>query len=363
MKRFAIPLVVVALAMMPIAAMAATLASGQQYSLPAQQQVNGNLYLAAGTATVGGRVTDDLFVAAGTVDVTGSVGGDMAVIGGNVQLLGPVSGDVRAAGGNVSVNDRIGGDFVVAGGTVHLLPGAAVQGDLLVAGGQVIIDGMVQGSVKMVGGQLTVNGIVNGDVYARAGKDTVVGPGARIGGTMTYVSTQKMGVATTGGFPMRILWGIIALVTGIKMLAMLGLGVLLIWVWRKQSLEVLAQGHDAFWSSLGKGFAYAILVPIAAILLLVSFVGSLAGVIIALVYIIGMILASVLAGMFLGSWLVNVFKKRAALRLSWWSGLLGIVLMSVLSLVPVVGWILAALLDMVMFGVVVHTIQRRISER
>lgn len=350
-------------ALMPLSAMAATLASGQQYSLPVQQQVDGNLYLAAGTATIGGRVIGDLFAVGATIDVTGSVGGDMAIIGGNVQLLGPINGDVRAVGGNISVNDRIGGDFVVAGGTVHLLPGAAVQGDLIVAGGQVIVDGMVQGSVQMAGGQLTVNGIVNGNVYARASKETVVGPDARIGGTLTYVTTQKMGVATTGGFPMRILWGIIALLTGIKMLAMLGLGVLLLWVWRKQSLDFLAQAHGAFWSSLGKGFAYAILVPIAAILLLISFVGSLVGIIVALIYIVAMILASVLAGMFLGAWVAKLFTKRPAMRVGWWSGLLGIIGLSILSLIPIIGWIIVKVLALVMFGVLAHNMHRRFDSR
>jgi hypothetical protein len=351
-------------ALMPLSAMAATLASGQQYSLPAQQQVDGSLYLAAGTATIGGQVNGDLFAVGGTIAVTGTIDGDAAVFGGTVQLLGPVTGDVRAGGGSLSVNDRIGGDFVVAGGTVHLLPGSAVRGDLIVAGGQVVVDGMVQGSVKMAGGQLTINGIVNGNVSARADQKTILGSGARIGGTVTYAATKGHGPATTNAaFPMRALWAVMAIVTGIKMLAMLGLGVLLIWIWRKPSLELLAQASGSFWPSLGRGFAYAILVPIAAILLLVSFVGSLVGGIVVLAYAMTWMFASVLAGMWLGAWIAKLFTKRSTLRLGWWSGLGGIVLMSFLSLIPFVGWIIVKVLALVIFGVLAHGVQRHLASQ
>lgn len=350
---------------MPLSAMAATLASGQQYSLPVQQQVEGNLYVAAGTATVGGRVNGDLFAVGGTLSVTGAIADDVAVVGGTVQLLGPVSGDVRAAGGTLSVNDRIGGDFVVAGGVVHLLPGSAVQGDLIVAGGQVVVDGMVQGSIQMVGGQLTINGIVNGNVSARADKETVIGASSRIGGTVQYTSAQRGALKNTtyAIFPVGILMFIIALLTGVKMLAMLGLGVLLLWMWRKQTLELLAQGQSAFLPSLGRGFAYAILVPIAAILLLVSFVGSLAGGILAMLYVIAWMFASVLAGMFFGAWISKVFARRSTMQLGWWSGLLGILFFNLLSLVPIVGWIFGKVLVLMMFGVLAHTVHRWIASR
>ena len=144
MKRFISTLAVLGVALMPLTAIAATLVSGQQYSLPAQKIVEGNLYSAAGTSTIGGRVTGDVLAVGGTISLAGSVGGDVFAVGGTLQVLGPVGGDVRVAGGTLSVNDRVGGDLVVAGGTVHVLPGAIVQGDLIAAG-RVIVDGTVQG--------------------------------------------------------------------------------------------------------------------------------------------------------------------------------------------------------------------------
>jgi hypothetical protein len=366
MKRFAVPLAVMVMAMMPIVASAATLASGQQYLLPVQQQVSDDLYVAAGTATIAGDAAEDVFAVGGTIALTGSVGGDAAIFGGTIQLLGPVTGDVRVAGGTISANEHIGGDMMVAGGTVHLLSGARVQGDLIVAGGQVVIDGIVDGAVRMAGGQLTINGTVNGNVSARADKEIIMGSSAHVGGTVSYTGAHnpapKTG-KTNMAFPIGAMLAMAALITGMKMIAFLGLGVLLVWVWRKQSLELFSDACGSFWSTLGKGFAYAILVPIAAILLLISFVGTLAGVIAILVYIIAWIFASVMAGMFLGSWVVKVFKKNAAMKLTWWSGLLGIILLGFISMIPFIGWIVVKVLGLLMFGAIAHAVHRFLESR
>jgi len=381
MKRFSSTLAVLAVAMMPLSVMAATLVSGQQYSLPTQKIVEGNLYSAAGTSTIGGRVTGDVLAVGGTVSLAGAVGGDVLAVGGTLQVLGPVGGDVRVAGGTVSVNDRVGGDFLVAGGTVHLLPGATVQGDLIVAAGQVIVDGSVMGSVRMVGGMLTVNGTIAGDVRARADQQIVLGSsaqirgnfdyrsskaaqmdaGAFVGGKVTYSAINKVSIDQTA--PKRFLWVLVGIVTGMELLASLGLAALLMWRWRRQSLEVLVQACDAFWPSIGRGLAYGILVPIAAILLLISFVGSFPGALLLMAYIAVCILTKALAGMLLGASLVMVVKKQKVIHLTWVSALGGVIVLRVVSLIPVVGWIISIVATIVVFGVVAHRIQQQLASR
>lgn len=381
MKRFVVSLAVLAVAAMPLTAMAATLAAGEQYSLPAQKVVIGNLYAVAGTTTLGGQVTGDVLTAGGTIALSGAVGGDILALGGTIQVLGPVGGDVRAAGGTLTVNDRVGGDVVVAGGTLHVLPGAVVQGDLIVAAGQAIVDGSVMGSIRMVGGTLTINGTVGGNVYARADQQVTVGGTAKIRGNFAYRS-QKSALIEDGAFiggdttytalnkvsidqkaPERIMWAIVGVLTGMALLAALGLAALLMWRWRRQSLEVLSQAKDAFWSSLGQGVAYGILVPIAIVLLLVSFVGSLAGVLLLLVYVAAWVLTKALAGMLFGSWLVMLFKKRQVMHLTWWSSLGGVLLLKIVGLVPVVGPIVSMAASLVVFGVMSRRVHQMLAAR
>jgi cytoskeletal protein CcmA (bactofilin family) len=368
-------------AAVPLTAMAATLTTGEQYSLPADRAVSGNLYVAAGTATVGGRVTGDMFAAGGTIAVSGSVGGDIAAAGGTVQVLGPVDGDVRVIGGTVAVNNRVGGDVVVLGGTAHILPGATVSGDLLVAGGQVIIDGVVNGAVKAVGGSLVVNGTVRGDVMAKVSERLEVGPHALVGGAISYKAPKEAviaeGASLAGGIeytpsafngfergePQRILRAIAGVVTGLQMIAALGLAALMVWRFRRPSLEVLSAVRSEFWPSLGRGIAYLVLVPIAAVLLLISFVGSLPGVLLFTAYGAALVLTKALSGMLFGSVVVMIVRKRRVLDLTWGTALGGVIALKVVAFIPIVGWLVATAATVSVFGVLAHRAQGVLSRR
>lgn len=374
-------LATVAFAATPLTALAATLTAGEQYSLPTDKSVSGNLYVAAGTATVGGRVTGDLYATGGTVAVPGSVGGDVMVGGGTVQILGPVDGDVRVIGGTLAVSSRVGGDIAAVGGTIHVLPGATVSGDILVAGGQVIIDGVVNGSVRSAVGGLVVNGTVRGAISAKVGEKLEVGPDASVTGMLAYTGPKEAviaeGAVLSGGTeytpkkfgnaesraPKAVLWAVVGVVTGLQMLAALGLAALLVWRWRRQSLEIIAGVRDAFWPSLGRGLAFMILVPIAAVLLLVSIIGSLPAVLLIMAYCAAMILTKALAGMLFGSLVVMLVSKKRVPDLTWGSALGGVIGLKIIGLVPVIGWFVGAVATVTVFGALAHRIQMNLSGR
>jgi hypothetical protein len=372
-------LAIAALACAPLTAMAATLVAGEQYSLPADRGITGNLYVAAATTTVGGRVSGDVFGAGGSLTVTGPVGGDIAAVGGTVHVLGPVDGDIRIIGGTASLNSRVGGDVVAAGGTVHVLPGGIIAGDLLVAAGQVVIDGTVTGSVKVVGGTLTVNGAVRGSIDAKLNERLIIGSSATIAGGVTYRSPSQAvidsgakvggqvvyvplkGVQNVSQAPQRILWAVAGVVTGLRMLACLGLAALIVWRWRRQSLEIVSDVRNGFWRALGRGVVYLILVPIAAILLLISFVGTLPGVLLLMGYAAALILTKALAGILLGSVVVMVVRKQSVLHVTWGSALGGVIALALIGMIPFVGFIATAALWLSVFGVLAHRMQETVA--
>ncbi len=379
MKRFLVPLVVVGMALTPTLAFAATLSAGQQYSLAANASVAGNLYVAAGTTTIGGRVTGDVFSAGGTVIVSGSVGGDLAAAGGTVQVLGAVDGDARIAGGTVTVSDRVDGDLVVLGGTAHILPGAIVAGDLIMAGGQAIVDGTIYGNMNVTVGTLIINGSVRGTVTAKVKDRVEVGSTAVVGGALSYRAPGDAviadGARISGGItrdtsgrgsmpaevPARAFWAFMSILTGMKLLAALGLAAVLVWRWHRQSLEVLSSVRNSFWQSLGHGLAYMILVPIAAILLLVSFVGTLPGALVLMLFGAMLILSKALTGMFFGSWLVMVINKKDAMHITWGSALGGVILFTLVSLIPIIGWIVGCAVWLAVFGALGQRAQHMLS--
>ena len=379
MKRFLGILVSLFLTATPLMVSAASLSASEQYSLPEQKTVVGNLYVAAGTTTIGGRVSGDVFTAGGTITVSGSIGGDLVAGGGTVQVLGPVNGDVRIIGGTTTINSRVGGDLVVVGGTTHILPGASISGDVLVAGGQVIIDGAVYGNVKYAGGALHINGSVRGSVSAKMNDRLEIGSTASINGKLTYSAPREAVIAQGAhiagavrfdpvaggradrGVPQRAIWAIIGLVTGMKLLAVLGLTLIITWRWRRQATEVLAVVRTHFWQSLGHGIAYMILVPIAAILLLMSFVGILPGVLVILSFITALILTKALTGIFVGALLMMMFNKKDTLHITWGSAIGGVFLLEIITLIPVVGWLVGTAVWLGVFGAVGQRIQSHLS--
>ncbi len=379
MKRFISVLALGLLALSPTSALAATLHASQQYSLAAQKAVSGNLYVAAGTTTLGGRITGDVFAVGGTITLSGSVGGDIAAAGGTVQILGPVDGDVRIVGGTITINDRVGGDLVVLGGTAHVLPGAIISGDMIVAGGQVLIDGAVYGDLTYSGGSLTLNGSVRGDISAKIKEQFEIGPSAMVNGSVSYRAPREMVLAEGGRIlgevsfdprgragknvevPRQVFWAVLGVMTGMRLLAVLGLVALLVWRWRRQVLEVFAAVRSGFWVSIGHGLAYGILVPIASILLLISFVGIFPGALMLLLFAAALMVTKALTGMLLGSWLVMALKKKETLHISWGSAFGGVILLEVVSIIPILGWIICTALWLAVFGAVSQRIQQHLS--
>lgn len=378
MKKFAVVLVAVVLAGAPFLAHASTFVGQDSYSTPTQERVAGNLYVAGGTVMVGSEVGGDLVMFGGTLTTTGRVDGDLAAGGGSIQLLGPVNGDVRVAGGQVTINDRVGGELLVLGGTVHLLANSVVQGDIHVIGGQVVIDGTVQGSVRYFGGRLTINGTVQGNVNAKASEKLIIGSNANIGGALTYQSPQEAQIADGAHIsgvvsykpmtelrvnkqaPRLALFAIIGMLTAIKTLACLGMVLLVVWLWRRSASDVLQEANDHFWPSLGRGLVYTILVPIAAILLIVSFIGLIPGILLLLGYFSLMIVVKVLSGIFLGAWFWAVMKKRPALQITWVNAIIGMLALELLGLIPIIGWIIQILVFVAIFGVVATRAQKAI---
>jgi hypothetical protein len=124
------------------------LRTGDTVTVPADETVDGDLYLLAGTATMDGTVDGDLMALGGTVQVNGTVTGDLLAAGGTVTIAGMVEGDVRTAGGQVTLSGPVGEDVVAAGGQTTISSGGTVGGDLIVSGGQVTVAAAVTGSIE-----------------------------------------------------------------------------------------------------------------------------------------------------------------------------------------------------------------------
>jgi cytoskeletal protein CcmA (bactofilin family) len=217
----AAPLAALLLAVLVPVAFAATVEQGTTYTLAQGQVVNDDLYVFAQTVTIAGHVYGDVIAAGTKVEVapSGVVDGDLMAAGQDVLVEGSVGDDVRAAAYTVEVRDgaHVGGDLLGAGFNVSIAQGATVTRDVVAAGSQGIVDGMVGRNLKFAGSGLEVTGSVDGDVEAVVSGGAegeappmalfpmlpppprTVAPGliiaatARIGGDLRYPSSDRGG--------------------------------------------------------------------------------------------------------------------------------------------------------------------------
>ena len=120
------------------------------------------------------------------------------------------------------------------------------------------------------------------------------------------------------------------------------------------------RAFDRPWLNLGIGFLFAVALPVAGVILLITIVGVYAALILfawlGLIYLV----VSVIAAMFLGATILRWLKKSEGLR--WTTLVLGAVLLMILKFIPFVGWLACLVIWLIAFGATLRTVKERIIE-
>jgi len=330
-----------------------------------------NVYTAGGAVTVTSNVTGDLVAAGGNVLVQGDVEEDLMAGGGTVIVNGKVGGDIRIGGGNVTITAAVGGDVLAGGGTITLANSAQVSGDLVLGGGAVLVDAPIAGDVRIGGGSVNINSRIGGDVIIEADQELVFGSKSVITGKIKYRGVKEAVVeegaqiseiefsklarkggakGAVGGIAGAVVWTI----------GMIIAGLLLLKFFRRRVRTVVDRAFDRPWLNLGIGFLFAVALPVAGVILLITIVGVYAALILfawlGLIYLV----VSVIAAMFLGATILRWLKKSEGLR--WTTLVLGAVLLMILKFIPFVGWLACLVIWLIAFGATLRTVKERIIE-
>src|SRR3954469_3199982 len=229
---------------------------------------------------------------------------------------------------------------VITGGAT--VPAARTAGDVLVVDGTVRIAGHVTGDVISVSGPVRLSGRVDGDLIAvsdraflaataRVGGDLrygderpVIARGARVGGK---ISKEDWADTANGwGWVSGLAWWLAVSVSTLIV------GVLLVWLAPAALYAAERAVRERLGATIGWGVAIAIVVPVLAILALVTVVGIPFGVALLLAAIPVLLVAYTTTAWILGR---RVLRNRST---SPWAALLaGWGILRVLALIPVAG--------------------------
>src|SRR2546426_2051425 len=361
------------LAWLPVGASAADLRQGPSVTLGQGQTINDDIYAAGGTISIDGNVNGSVIAAGGTITVSGTVSRDVMVGGGTINVTGKVGGSIRAAGGNLTISGPVEQDVVITGGTVDIASGGTIGRGLVIAGGTATVAATGARPMTLGAGDGTLRGRGGGDV--RGSVDRLRLDGAQIGGNLDYTSDNSVVLAngasvagtTTRHTPTErgtggVAGGFLGWLRGL--IGIFALGVLLLLLlprFSTRSIDTLRAEPSA---SLGIGAAILGVTPIVALLVFV--VGLLLGgwwlgLLLVPLWILALAIGYVVSGFLLG--------RLIFARLGWGQyhdvlALLGgLFVLTVVGLVPLIGWLVSLAAFVAGAGAVALGVSRRAQMR
>lgn len=323
--------------------------------------VQGDYFAVGPHVEISGIVNGDVYAAGGEVLVDGVVNGDLIVAGAKVMLSGTVSQDARIAGGQVTISGVIGRNATIAGADVQMTQTAKIQENLLAGGGNVELAGHIGRDARIGGGNVTLSNEIERDLAVAAGEVRLTSK-ATVGGKLRYWSETPpsidegatvRGTITHRSLPegwnveraRRGIFGVRVLAVVMSFLSTLILGLVLLRAYPIFTSRVTATIRERPGASFGWGAAALALIPLVAVSFLVTFFALPIGLILFALYGPLVYLARVYAMTCLGQFL---FRGQADSSSLAWPFVAGLVLYSMLALIPVVGGLVTLLA--ILFG-------------
>ncbi len=342
-------------------------------TLGKNEVVNKDYFAAGDTVIISGTVNGDAYVAGGTVIVDGAINGDLLAAGGTIQIRGPVKNNIRAAGGTVTLSSRVGGNVTLGGGNVTIADTAVLTGSVVAGAGNLEIFAPVGKGMTIGGGNILIGNKVGADVLAGAKQLTLLA-GSSVKGNITYWSDEDAkvieGATVTGGlqkhsFP-KTDWqskkmdavasqkAMSKAAAGFAAFWMIGsllflfiVGLVLFHLFPSFTTKTLDGMRKNPWPSLGIGLVAVIVLPVVAVALLFTVIGIPVSIVIFFSLGILYVFADLYASLFTGEWVFSRLKRKPARP---WQLLTGLVLLTIIFFIPVIGWLVKTGLILIATG-------------
>lgn len=351
---------------------AATFGAGDSYALRAGESIKDDLYIAGGSATLIGNIDGDLLTGALNIFMNDNISQNAFLVGATTDVLGSVGKTIRIVSGKTLFRGTVVNDLVVASESLQVLPGSSVGRNLYFAAGSATIEGTTTGDLQGVGGNVVLNGTVLGNVSVTA-NTLSVGPNASIKGTFDYSSDNVAMIDKNATITGKVtytkvdtrsklerllptLWGTWII---IKFVVLLLSALVIQGIFRSISpIFVRTAIHDPLWSLL-RGFLLVVGVPLAGVLILLTFVGIPFVVLGGALYTAFLVLAYLFSPIIAGAYLYQFFETPHELVTTWKSIVVGVVAVMIFAPLGIFGTVVQGLLFLLSLGAIYHVLFER----
>lgn len=343
----------------------ATFTAGQ--SVVSASSSPGNAYAAGASVVLTAPVAGDLVAVGGSLIAGAQVAGDQVLIGGSVRSQSLVGGDVRAVAGSVTLDEGIGGDLVAFGysvqakghvaqsvfvGAVNVVLSDGATGPVTIYANNVSLAGEFGSDVRIVASGrvlLAQNTVIHGRLSYESPEPAIIPSSVQVDGGVAYTSASYLPSIGTSRVLALINLGFFIFVRIFGALLLAGL---LAGLFPKLAEAVVLRVYDRRLRSILLttllGFAIFVATPILILLLALTFVGLGFAILLCVGYALLFLLAILYAGILIGSMFARKVLRRESVL--WHDGSIGMLVLSIVALIPVVGFGIAVLLTLFAAG-------------
>lgn len=297
-----------------------------------------------------GELNGDVYVFAGSIISKAVIHGDLIFFSGEALITGDVFGNIRGASGNLTLNNKTR-NVTVATGNFTLGDQAQIQ-DVFIAAGESSIQGSLRNLIVATG-KIFLNAQTQEDA-SLTGDTITFGSSANIAGDLLIKSKNKPqgfdSVAVAGNREFREVKAHRPVANAFDVILKIFSLLALVYVlWSLPGIKNLVLSFQPNAKNILLPILWAILIPIAMIILLVTMIGVPLMFLLGLLAVIGAIVAKSFAVIFLSSLISTKRMYNIHLILIFAS-----VLAVLLGFIPYLGWIITLALCLLGWAIAIH---------
>ena len=328
---------------------AAEYRSGQMVYITEKDTLKTDLFAGAETVTISGTLLGDVYAGCKHLDIKGEVKDDVIVGCKDLRISSKVGDQVIGFAQSVVIDAEVGGDVLAFAEEVRITKRGHILGNLHVGTANLIFEGgTVEGKIFGGAGRAYLNGKVMKEVdldlhSVKFGEDYEASHGTKL---KLHEPLNEDAEFVPDDLELRyfeIEYFFQGLFFYWSIVSMFIVGILLITIFKNFSVDLLTYAKQYVWKNLGFGALFFIVVPIAIVLLAVLVVTIPVSLILLSVYLVVLYLSSLVSGLILGDYLINMLKKNRNNKQLIWSLLLGVILVVLIPQIPAVGWLFCLL--------------------
>lgn len=330
----------------------------------ADEHIEHDYFVSGDNVTISGTIDGDAYIFAQKILINGEIKGDLIAAGGNISIPGKVSQDARLAGGKINIAGNVDGSATIGSGDFSLDRSGSIGKSAVIGAGTIVVDGRIGKDATLGGGEVTINNSIGGSLMAGITHLTLR-PGARIAGDINYWSEDNLtvdeGSSVSGStnkhevknaadsrqrlndsingvrFALKVVGFLYILILGLIFVKMLP-------VYTKQAANLI---NTMPLKSFGFGLLFSILAPILILLLLITIIGIPIALLLLFCLFLFFVFAKIIVAYFLGVWLEKRLKMSNSQALTFTGGL---IVFTLISLIPVFGGIFSFILQIAGVG-------------